>query len=114
VDRFKDVIKSGGEWISSIGLDDLISTHPGVSEVAVIGRPDEKWGERPLAIIVPKSGYKDKLRDEDIRNHLQKYVEEGKIPKWWIPDYYKFIDELPKTGTGKINKRELRSRLFKE
>jgi len=110
VDRFKDVIKSGGEWISSLTLESLISTHPGVSEVAVIGKPHEKWGERPLAIIVPKSEYKDKLSEDDIREHLMNYVKEGKIPKWWIPDYYEFVDELPKTGTGKISKRTLREK----
>jgi len=113
VDRFKDVIKSGGEWISSLTLESLISTHPGVSEVAVIGKPHERWGERPLAIIVPKPDYKDKLSDDDIREHLMKYVKEGRIPKWWIPDYYEFVDELPKTGTGKINKRELRAKYLK-
>jgi len=113
VDRYKDVIKSGGEWISSITLESLISIHPGVSEVAVIGKPHEKWGERPLAIIVPKPEYKGKLSEDDIKSHLMKFVDEGRIPKWWIPDYYEFVDELPKTGTGKINKRELRAKYLK-
>lgn len=70
-------------------------------------------GERPLAIIVPKPDYKGKLKDEDMREYLMKFVDEGKIPRWWIPDYYEFVDELPKTGTGKINKRELRAKYLK-
>jgi fatty-acyl-CoA synthase len=112
VDRYKDVIKSGGEWISSIELESLISLHPSVSEVAVIGKPDEKWGERPMAIIVLKEEFEGKIGAEDIKKHLMKYVDEGRIPKWWIPDYYEFVKELPKTGTGKINKREIRERMF--
>ncbi len=108
VDRFKDVIKSGGEWISSITLESIISTHPGVSEVAVIGIPHEKWGERPMAVIVPKPEWMDKITGDDIKSYLMKFVEEGKIPKWWVPDEYEFRKELPKTGTGKISKRALR------
>ena len=114
VDRFKDVIKSGGEWISSLTLESIISTHEGVSEVAVIGKPNEQWGERPFAIIVPKPEYSGKLSADDIKSHLAKYVEEGKIPKWWIPDYYEFTEELPKTGTGKINKRAIRDKFLGE
>jgi fatty-acyl-CoA synthase len=105
VDRLKDVIKSGGEWISSLTLENLLSLHPKVREVAVIGIPDEKWGERPLAIIVPMD---DKPSEEELRGHLMKFVEEGKITKWAVPDRFVFVDELPKTSVGKINKRELR------
>jgi len=110
MDRAKDVIKSGGEWISSTRLEDLISTHPGVGEVAVIGVPHPKWGERPIAIVVPKPGWS--VTESDIRNHLMKYVEQGQIPKWWIPDKVIIMEsELPKTSTGKIDKKILRDRI---
>jgi len=113
VDRYKDVIKSGGEWISSIKLEDYISTHRGVAEVAVIGMPDEKWGERPLAIIVPKKEYEDKLSEKDILSHLEQYVEKGVMPKWWLPDKIIFTNELPKTPIGKVSKRELREKYIR-
>ncbi len=109
VDRIKDVIKSGGEWISSLTLENLISLHPAVSEVAVIGIPDEKWGERPLAIIVPSK----EVSEDDIKQHLMKFVEEGKISKWAVPEKIEFVKELPKTSVGKINKRELKE-MFKK
>ncbi|MCG2886426.1 MAG: long-chain fatty acid--CoA ligase [Vulcanisaeta sp.] len=110
MDRAKDVIKSGGEWISSTRLEDLISTHPGVHEVAVIGVPHPKWGERPIAIVVPKPG--QRVTEEEIRNHLMRYVEQGVIPKWWVPDRVIIMEsELPKTSTGKIDKKVLRDRL---
>jgi fatty-acyl-CoA synthase len=110
MDRAKDVIKSGGEWISSTRLEDLISTHPGVGEVAVVGVPHPKWGERPIAIVVPKPGWS--VTESDIRNHLMKYVEQGQIPKWWIPDKVIIMEsELPKTSTGKIDKKILRDRI---
>ncbi|HHE47669.1 MAG TPA: fatty-acid--CoA ligase [Candidatus Acetothermia bacterium] len=110
VDRLKDVIKSGGEWISSLELENLLSLHEGVLEVGVIGIPDEKWGERPLAVIVPQEGYKGKLTPDDLKTHLQKFVEEGVITDWSVPDDYVFVDELPKTSVGKIDKKVLRSR----
>jgi len=107
VDRLKDVVKSGGEWIVSTRLEDLISTHPGVGEVAVVGVPHPKWGERPIAIVVPKPG--QRVTEEEIRNHLIQYVEKGEIPKWWIPDKIIITQkELPKTSTGKIDKKILR------
>ena len=110
VDRLKDVVKSGGEWISSVKLESIISTHPGVGEVAVVGVPHPKWGERPIAIVVPKPGWS--VTESDIRNHLVKYVEQGQIPKWWIPDKVIIMEsELPKTSTGKIDKKILRDRI---
>ncbi len=113
VDRFKDVIKSGGEWISSVRLEDAISTHPGVAQVAVIGARHEKWGERPVAIIVPKPGWKDKITTDEIRRFLmENYVEKGEIPKWWLPDKVIVVDDLPKTSVGKINKRALRDQYY--
>ncbi len=106
VDRLKDVVKSGGEWISTLTLENLLSLHPKVREVAVIGVPDEKWGERPLAIIVPMPG--EKPTQEELREHLMKFVEEGKITKWAVPDRFEIVDEIPKTSVGKIDKKVLR------
>lgn len=106
VDRLKDVIKSGGEWISSLELENLLSLHPKVSEAAVIGIPDEKWGERPLAIIVPRD---EAPTPEELQAHLARYAEEGAITKWAIPEHYRFVESLPKTSVGKIDKKALRA-----
>jgi fatty-acyl-CoA synthase len=111
VDRAKDVIKSGGEWISSLQLEDLIATHPAVAQVAVIGVPHEKWGERPVAVVVLRPGAS--ATEQDIIKHLEKFVEAGKIPKWWLPDRVIFVQQLPLTGTGKIDKKVLKEQ-FKE
>jgi fatty-acyl-CoA synthase len=81
-----------------------------VLEAAVIGIPDEKWGERPLAIVVPREEYKGKLTGDMLRAHLNRYVEEGLITSWSVPENYTFVDELPKTSVGKIDKKVLRSR----
>jgi len=110
VDRLKDVIKSGGEWIVSLELENLLSLHEGVLEAAVIGIHDEKWGERPQAIVVAREGYKDKLTADDLKAHLTKYVTEGVITNWSVPESYVFVDEIPKTSVGKIDKKVLRSR----
>jgi fatty-acyl-CoA synthase len=110
VDRIKDVIKSGGEWIVSLELENLLSLHEGVLEAAVIGIPDEKWGERPQALVVPRAEYKDKLTADGLKAHLVKYVDEGVITSWSVPDSYIFVDDLPKTSVGKIDKKVLRSR----
>jgi fatty-acyl-CoA synthase len=110
VDRLKDLIKSGGEWIVSQELEDLLSLHEGVLEAGVIGIPDERWGERPLAIVVPQEGYKGQLTAEALKAHLSKYVEEGVITSWSVPEDYIFVDELPKTSVGKIDKKALRGR----
>ncbi|KMY66484.1 long-chain fatty acid--CoA ligase [Desulfocarbo indianensis] len=106
-DRLKDVIKTGGEWISSLELESLISRHPEVSEVAVIGVPDEKWGERPLAMVVPKKG-RD-LNPDSVIQFLNKFVADGTIPKWAVPEKVLLADELPKTSVGKLDKRRIRS-----
>lgn len=100
-DRAKDVIKSGGEWISSIELENIAVGHPGVAEAAVIGIPHPKWDERPLLIVIPKQGRK--LSKPDM---LQFF--EGKVAKWWVPDDVIFVDEIPHTATGKILKMALR------
>jgi fatty-acyl-CoA synthase len=106
VDRLKDVVKSGGEWISTLTLENLLSLHPKVREVAVIGVPDEKWGERPLAIVVAMPGERPTV--EELREHLMKFVEEGKITKWAVPERFEFVDDIPKTSVGKIDKKVLR------
>ncbi len=106
-DRLKDVIKTGGEWISSLELEDIISQHPGVSEVAVIGMRDAKWGERPLALVVPKS--QDKLLDVDeIRKTIERQIEKGSLPRYGMPEKILIVDQIAKTSVGKINKKQLR------
>ena len=107
VDREKDAVKSGGEFIPSLLLEDAISMCPGVAEVAVIGRKDEKWGERPVAFVVKKGS----LSSEDIVGHLSTMVDSGRIAKFWIPDEFIFADSLEKTSTGKIDKKVLKSKM---
>jgi fatty-acyl-CoA synthase len=101
VDRAKDIIKSGGEWISSVDLENAIMSHPDVEEAAVIGRPDETWAERPVAYVVGRAGAQ--LTSEAVREHLRPLVA-----KWWLPEDIFFLPELPKTGSGKFSKTELR------
>ncbi|MCQ4152679.1 MAG: long-chain fatty acid--CoA ligase [Archaeoglobi archaeon] len=103
VDRFKDLIKSGGEWISSVDLENHIMAHPKVFEACVIGVPHPKWQERPLAIVVPKPEYRENITKEEIREHLAR-----RFAKWQIPDEILFVDEIPKTSVGKFSKRMLR------
>jgi len=104
-DRTKDLIKSGGEWISSIELEDVAMTHPAVSEAAVIATPHEKWTERPLLIVCLKEGASAEA-DELIAWF------EGKVARWWIPDGVRFADELPHTATGKVSKLKLREQFI--
>lgn len=110
VDRLKDIIKSGGEWIVSMELENLLSMHPGVMEAAVIGIPDPKWEERPLAIVVPRPDYKETLTAEMLKAHMMGFVDKGVLTKWAVPDSYVLVDEIPKTSVGKIDKKVLRSR----
>ena len=101
-DRSKDLVKSGGEWISSVDLENLLMAHPAVAEAAVIAVPDERWGERPLAAVVLREG-KEATADE-LREHLgQQYA------KWQLPERFEFIEEIPRTATGKFKKTELRA-----
>ncbi len=109
MDRAKDVIKSGGEWISSLTLENLINMHPKVQEVAVVAAQSEKWGERPVVVVVPKDEYKGKVSQEELKEHMTQYVEEGKILKWWIPEKFIFVDEIPRTSVGKFDKKTMRS-----
>jgi fatty-acyl-CoA synthase len=110
VDRMKDVIKTGGEWVSSIEVEGLIVEVPGVQEAAVIGVKDEKWGERPMAFVVCKPDAK--LTPEAVRAHLLRLVESNRISKYAVPeaDRIAFVAEIPKTSVGKINKKGLRER----
>lgn len=108
-DRLKDVIKTGGEWISSLELENLISQHPAVSEAAAIGVADAKWGERPLIAIVLKPDFKGKVSADEMKTFMMKFVEEGRLPKYGLPDRFEFVDAIPKTSVGKINKIALRS-----
>ncbi|MBQ0826847.1 long-chain fatty acid--CoA ligase [Streptomyces sp. RG38] len=101
VDRIKDLIKSGGEWISSVELESAIASHPDVVEVAVIARPHPRWTERPVAYVVLRDG--GAATADDLVRHLTPMVA-----KWWLPDEFVFMTELPKTGTGKLSKKALR------
>ncbi|QTD40445.1 long-chain fatty acid--CoA ligase [Sporosarcina sp. Te-1] len=106
-DRTKDLIKSGGEWISSVDLENALMTHEDVFEAAVIAVPHEKWQERPLACVVLKEG---RAADEVKKTELLSYLE-GQFAKWWVPDDVVFLDEIPKTSVGKFLKAALRDRL---
>jgi fatty-acyl-CoA synthase len=103
VDRTKDLIKSGGEWISSVDLENAIMAHPGVAEAAVIGIPHEKWQERPIACVVLRPEAKGTLDKDGILEFLS-----DKVAKWWLPDDIVFLDEIPKTSVGKFSKKTLR------
>ena len=108
-DRIKDVIKTGGEWLSSLDLENMISQHPAVAGAAVVGVPDEKWGERPYALITLKPG--ESISEQDIKQHLQQFVDSGDINKWAIPEQMRFVEDIPKTSVGKINKKLIRDQL---
>jgi fatty-acyl-CoA synthase len=110
-DRVKDVIKSGGEWISSLALEDLASAVPGVSEVAAIGVPDEKWGERPCMMVAARSGTDMASLEKSIRAVITQAIAAGKLSKWASPDRLHFVDALPKTSVGKIDKNLIRAQL---
>ena len=103
VDRTKDLIKSGGEWISSITLENIAVSHPDVQEAAAIAVPDPKWVERPLVLVVPKEG-----AGRDPASVLA--MDEGRVAKWWILDRVMVVDDLPHTATGKLSKLALRAR----
>ena len=108
-DRIKDVVKSGGEWISSLAIEDIISQHEAVSEVAVIGIPDEKWGERPLALIVLKGESTSPVTEQHIQFHVKAWVEQGVISKWAVPQVL-FVEVLEKTSVGKLDKKVMRQK----
>jgi fatty-acyl-CoA synthase len=103
-DRAKDVIKSGGEWISSVELENELMAHPDVVEAAVIAKPDERWAERPLCCVVLRDGAEADAAQ--LLEHLR-----PRVAKWWLPDEFAFIAEVPKTSVGKFDKKVLRARL---
>jgi fatty-acyl-CoA synthase len=105
-DRSKDLVKSGGEWISSVDLENHLMAHPSIAEAAVIAMPDERWGERPLAVCVLCEG--SEAAPEELRDHLSK-----QFAKWQLPDRFEFVAEIPRTATGKFKKLELRERFVK-
>jgi fatty-acyl-CoA synthase len=103
-DRTKDLVRSGGEWISSVALETQLMNHPKVKEAAVIAIPDERWGERPLAVVVlePDAG---PVTADEFADHLA-----AQFPMFWLPDDYVLVDEIPRTSTGRFDKKELRRR----
>ncbi len=105
-DRIKDVIKIGGEWISSLEVEDILNTHPAVAEVAVIGLPDQKWGEKPLALIVKKAD--EEVTEKDLIHHIRSFVDKGMISKQIVLIKLQFVEAIEKTSVGKTNKRMLR------
>lgn len=105
-DRIKDVIKTGGEWVSSLELEDLCSRHPGVREVAVVGIADPQWGERPFALLVVREGHE--VDAKALKEHLKPFVEQGHINKWAIPSQIALVTEIPKTSVGKLDKKKIR------
>jgi fatty-acyl-CoA synthase len=109
-DRIKDVIKSGGEWISSLEIEDILSQYPGVSEAAVIGLPDEKWGERPVALLVLKAAAAGTVNDDQVKAFVAGYAERGVISKWAIPSRVLFVEQIDKTSVGKLDKKLLREK----
>ena len=102
VDRTKDLVKSGGEWISSVDLENLIMAHPKVLEAAVIGIPHPKWQERPLGCVVLKPG------ETATKEDMQAFLKDKVKADWWIPDQFVFLDQIPKTSVGKFSKKDLR------
>jgi fatty-acyl-CoA synthase len=106
-DRAKDLVKSGGEWISTVALENALMGHPSVSEAAVIAVPDEKWSERPLAVVVLRDG--ESPSEDELREFLA-----PSFAKWWLPDRFEFVDEIPKTAVGKFRKTALRERFVSQ
>ena len=109
VDRIKDVIKTGGEWVSSLDIEGLILQHEGAAEAAVVGIPDAKWGERPLALVVKKPDAD--IDEQSVKDLVTGYADKGVISKYGVPDRVKFVDELPRTSVGKLDKKKMRAEM---
>ena len=117
VDRIKDIIKSGGEWVSSIQVEDIISEKSGVTKAAVIAVKDAKWGERPMALVIVEpdfAGGSEEAAEEAIRSHVKTYVDKGVISKFAVPDRVMIVKELPLTSVGKVDKTVLRERHLRD
>lgn len=112
-DRLKDAIKTGGEWISSLELESLLSRHEAVSESAIVGTPDEKWGERPVALVVLNPDFNDKVSEDDLRAFMMEFVKQSIISKWAVPDRFHIVGKIPKTSVGKLNKKMIRENMQK-
>ena len=108
VDRAKDVIKTGGEWVSSLDLEQLIASHPGVAEVAVIAVPSEQWGERPVAVVVPRGDFAATLTEDDLRKVVAEKALQGAVSRYAVPDRFHFVAAIDKTSVGKFDKKALR------
>ncbi len=106
VDRTKDLVKSGGEWISSVELESTLMAHPKVLEAAVVGLPHPRWSERPCAAVVLKAEHRDSTTQDELREFLA-----ARVAKWWLPDEFIIVDEIPKTSVGKFAKTRLREQL---
>ena len=102
-DRIKDLIKSGGEWISSVALENALMAHPKVQEAAVIAVPDERWSERPMACVVARPDHRGAISEAELTDYLAQT-----FAKWQLPERYLFLDELPKTSVGKFDKKTMR------
>ncbi len=106
-DRAKDLVKSGGEWISTVALENALMGHPAIAEAAVIAIPDEKWSERPLAVVVFREG--EEASPDELRDFLA-----PSFAKWWLPDRFEIVDEIPKTAVGKFRKTALREQFAQQ
>jgi fatty-acyl-CoA synthase len=109
-DRIKDVLKTGGEWVSSLDLEDILLRLPQLAEAAVVGLPDERWGERPVALVVTRPGA-ESIDEERVRGHVRQFAESGAISRYAIPDRVHFVDAIPKTSVGKLDKKAIRASL---
>jgi fatty-acyl-CoA synthase len=110
-DRIKDVVKTGGEWVSSLDVEDIILRLPQLAEAAVVGLPDERWGERPVALVVSRPGAEG-LDEERVRGHVRQFAESGAISRFAVPDRVHFVDAIPKTSVGKLDKKAIRASLI--
>ena len=104
-------MKTGGEWVSSLDLEDIILRVPGIAEVAVVGVPDDRWGERPVALVVVQAGRRRAPTEDAIRQHVAEYAQRGAISKYAVPDRVHFVDAIPKTSVGKLDKKVIRAKL---
>jgi fatty-acyl-CoA synthase len=108
------VIKTGGEWISSLEIEDILSQHAGVTEAAVIGVRDERWGERPMALVVLAADAAGTIAEDDLKAHVRSYADRGLLSKWAVPDRVRFVEAIDRTSVGKVDKKALRLKYGQE